>query len=469
MGLFHFEKIIIGTLKKKHADHLDTVSDLLSAMCQCVPKDYDKLLTALKEDGTLNGTCLDSWEVAELKSTKVFCKQCSKYLHKSMLPMATMVQNLDDWFCPYKVTTTDVECPARGRVCPIHGVPLFTSETKVAVENCRDKAQYLTDLLPLEEMYDCILPNPNSKHQPKEHLSKRGESKLESVNDRMSNFVNTGMRADLADSLNLMGTARFNLAIRHKRAFIGIGATTTPDTDTRLAQRRQIPAGWEKVLPFFNHSELQCVNKLAQAVSLASPFPSAEVLQNDTGERFFSQHVSTIKPTSGACNKHGLCSCRECTMTMKAPRAEIVATSTSVIAQAQQKPPVIADLNSNSHQARPPSAQARHANSYDSRLLISDDQPQMLPAGASVPIQMTPVAFQANQTLWMPPFAPAFCQQPFCSYQHHACCSKHGTWMTRRVGRPPHDAHCETRRLQLLHQQPGKERKKLGNNGFNAI
>jgi len=225
LGLFHFEKIIIGTLKKKHADHLDTVSDLLSAMCQCVPQDYDKLLTALKEDGTLNGTCLDSWEVAELKSTKVFCKQCSKYLHKSMLPMATMVQNLDDWFCPYKVTTTDVECPARGRVCPIHGVPLFTSETKVAVENCRDKAQYLTDLLPLEEMYDCILPNPNSKHQPKEHLSKRGESKLESVNDRMSNFVNTGMRADLADSLNLMGTARSNLAIQHKRAFIGIGAT----------------------------------------------------------------------------------------------------------------------------------------------------------------------------------------------------------------------------------------------------
>ena len=32
LGLFHYEKRILGTLKKKHVDHLDAVADLLSAL-----------------------------------------------------------------------------------------------------------------------------------------------------------------------------------------------------------------------------------------------------------------------------------------------------------------------------------------------------------------------------------------------------------------------------------------------------
>jgi len=95
---------------------------------------------------------------------------------------------------------------------------LFTADTKAAVDNCKDKARYLSDPLPLEKMYDKILPNPNSTHQLTEYLSLRGESKLEAFHDRFAHFANCGMRASLADNLNLAGTARYNLFIRHKRS-----------------------------------------------------------------------------------------------------------------------------------------------------------------------------------------------------------------------------------------------------------
>ena len=77
-------------------------------------------------------------------------------------------------------------------------------------------------------MYDKILPNPNSKHGLTEYLSKRGESKLESFHDRQANFANSGMRNSLADNLNLMGTARCNLAICHKRGLIAVANDENP-------------------------------------------------------------------------------------------------------------------------------------------------------------------------------------------------------------------------------------------------
>jgi len=94
------------------------------------------------------------------------------------------VQNLDDWFCKCKVTSFDpTNEPARGRLDPLRMMPLFTAETKIALEACEQKAMCLSDPLPLEEMYDELLPNPNSTHQLTEFLSKRGESKLEAFHD----------------------------------------------------------------------------------------------------------------------------------------------------------------------------------------------------------------------------------------------------------------------------------------------
>jgi len=128
--------------------------------------DYEKLLSALK-DGSLSskGHKCTSDEIADMKGSKIFRKRYSKYLRKQLHSAETIVQNLDDWFCKYKVTSSDPDTrPARGRLDPVRMVSLFTPETKTAVENCKLKAKHLTDALPLKDMCDEIAPNPNSKH-----------------------------------------------------------------------------------------------------------------------------------------------------------------------------------------------------------------------------------------------------------------------------------------------------------------
>jgi hypothetical protein len=115
LGLFHYEKRIISTLRKKHIDYMDALTDLLSALYVYCPQDYERLLTALKE-GTLSqsGKKYTSEEVAALRGTKLFRDRYAKFLRKEMREHQTMVQMLDDWFCKYKVTSSDNSRPGRG-------------------------------------------------------------------------------------------------------------------------------------------------------------------------------------------------------------------------------------------------------------------------------------------------------------------------------------------------------------------
>ena len=178
LGLFHFDQRIIRTLRRKHVDYSQAVTDLLASLYHYYAPDYEKLLTALKE-GKFTKKKYSSEEIAELKAGKLFRERYAKYIRKIINEPQTIAQNLDDWFCKYKVTSSDpINKPAGGRLDPIKQTPLFTVDTKTAVEACKDKAKYLSDRLPLDDMYDKILPSPNSTHQLTEFLSKRGESKL---------------------------------------------------------------------------------------------------------------------------------------------------------------------------------------------------------------------------------------------------------------------------------------------------
>jgi hypothetical protein len=50
-----------------------------------------------------------------------------------------------------------------------------------------------------------------------------------------------------------------------------------------------MPAAWEAVVPYFNHLELQYVNRLAEQAGLSQqqvPFHNVESILEDTGERF---------------------------------------------------------------------------------------------------------------------------------------------------------------------------------------
>jgi len=290
LGLFHCQKRMLSTLRKKHIDFNEAQTHLLSCMYECCPDDYERLLSALK-NGTLSrtGKKHSSDDISDMKRSSKFREQCSKYLRKRLHKPETIIQNLDDWFCRYKVSSSDPENrPARGRLDPIRLEPLFTSDTRPAIDNCKLKAEFLSDPLPLEDMYDKILPNPNSKHQLIEYLSLRGESKLESFHDRFAHFANCGMRASLADNLNLAGTARYNMTIRHKRSMMVSKGSQPQNPMSNPEYQKKIPAGFESVVPYFNHSELWHVNEIAATAGCDIPFPHAEVLPEDNGERFFS-------------------------------------------------------------------------------------------------------------------------------------------------------------------------------------
>ena len=122
----------------------------------------------------------------------------------------------------------------------------------------------------------------------------------------LAHFGNSGMRETLADNLNLTGTARYNLQIRFKLRLV---RSRNPNPYSRA----KIPAAWETVVPYFNHSELSYVNDLAtMAGVLVLPFKDVERLPADNGERFFSEYLLWMKQQKPQHDINDLCLCPTC-------------------------------------------------------------------------------------------------------------------------------------------------------------
>ena len=210
-----------------------------------------------------------------------------------------------------------------------------------------------------------------------------------------------------------------------------------------------------------NHSELAFVNQLARDVGVGSlPFPTAEVLQPDTGERFFSEYLTTVKPAMGKYDENDMCLCRVCIANSTPSRLQsnpppqqqdnnIVAT-TNVACCAGKTMPTnnVRDLNRLQQQKQQQQQQQQQAG-------MAHRQP-------SPPLLINGMSFSQLPSLI--PF-PTVMRQPFLSFQPHqqqiptyyytpdACCAKYRTWLMKRSGRPPHDAHCHVKRNRQQQQQ----------------
>ena len=310
LGLFHFIRRITRTLRTTHMHFNRAINDLLLAIYEIHPVDLEKLLTALK-NGSLNGIEHDDEDIEELQSTKQWRERYGKYLRKLIRLHNTIVTNLSKWFSKYKCTASDGKMPAEGEFDDRTGQTLFTFETKDAVENCKKNARYLQDNLPLDQMYREVKPPANSKHGLSEWISFRGESKLESWHDNVAHFANSGMNRELCDVLNLAGTARYNLTIRHRLK-----------THHATPENEDMPVQWRQEVSFWNQTELAFINKLAQEAGADYvPFVDIEVLPPDNGERFFSEYLQQRKEISTAHPNHLLdtCPCATCTGTRKSP------------------------------------------------------------------------------------------------------------------------------------------------------
>jgi hypothetical protein len=420
LGLFHFIQRIMRTLRKKHVDYFRAINGLLHAVYFYNAQDYERLLAALRA-GTVGGTKYNDDDISYMKSTKTFRQRYDKYLRKEIRSPLVMRSMLDDWFDTYKCSSSGTVRPALGRRDPMTQQTLFTEDTRNAWENCKEKVEYLQDPLPLEEMYFVIKPHPSSPHGLNEYLSRRGESSLESFHLLLAHFANCGMRNSLADNLNLTGTARFNITIRHKMRLVQL------PTD-RVVDRKKMPAAWETVVPYFNHLELQYVNRMAEQAGLSKqqvPFHNVESIVEDTGERFFSEYLEWLNEAKPAFDIMDRCLCDEC---------GVSSTTSNAIALPLHSPNLgrLHGLSTNNH---------------DDIAVAAPPPPRViLPAP---PQQPAIVARQPPPTvIAMPIHHHGFHQQPFASPwmfpQVTYCCERYRVWYNqlRRRGRPPHEIGC---------------------------
>jgi hypothetical protein len=99
------------------------------------------------------------------------CKAPGKILH----PLAMLVANLDQWFVTFKVTAFKGKVPGQGVLNPANGRTLFRPETKVALEEAEKKAQFVADILSLEEIHQPVEALTGAAHSLPRHRCVRGQ------------------------------------------------------------------------------------------------------------------------------------------------------------------------------------------------------------------------------------------------------------------------------------------------------
>ena len=221
LGLFHYMKRSMETLRQGHFQYRDAVVDLRKAVYRYEENSLAGVVKAL-ENGTLSDRAYTAKEIEEMLYTPRFKKNYEQYLMKCIHPADLIVQNLRNWFDRYKCDSSDPDNPGQGRIDPRLKAKLFTPDTKEAINSAISHAGDIQCPTNPIELHHVTQPTKGSKHGLPIILSDMNESKLECFHGKMANFANNGMRNILADFLNAKGTARWNQKIRHYRRLSSI-------------------------------------------------------------------------------------------------------------------------------------------------------------------------------------------------------------------------------------------------------
>ena len=125
-------------------------------------------------------------------------------------------QNLTNWHIWFKVEASKGEPEGKDRLDPKTGYSLFTQDTKLAIQNAKEKAEHISDPDDIETKYRIVKPSKNIKHDLPVYKSQGSESKMESFHPVLANFGSTAWSRDLADALGLSSTAQYNRSIRER-------------------------------------------------------------------------------------------------------------------------------------------------------------------------------------------------------------------------------------------------------------
>ena len=206
---------------------------------------FNKLVKVLKEGKWGHGG--KHWsddEISEANMTSDFKKRFKVYLQKKIHPAETIVHKLQLWFDDFK-----------DRADSLTGKKLFTMDTKRAVEEQKKKATFITDYLPVEDMYMDIQKGAKStsRHDLTKKKCLRCESHVENWHNKQPHFANNNSRQQYADFLNLIGTGETNVEKRHQ-----VWAN-----ETDIEEQADLIRYFAKVPMYYNHSELSVVNQSA--------------------------------------------------------------------------------------------------------------------------------------------------------------------------------------------------------------
>ena len=464
LGLFHYSQRIIKTLRPSHIDYPEAVWDLMTCIYELDQQDMDKLYDALMS-GRMHqqGHKYTHEEIEDLKMNKKFKNRYFKYLKKNIRTPAQIHQRFDNWWNKYKVEASKGKEQGKGRLDPRTRKKLFTPDTKDAIHFQKQNACWIQDPLPTKDMYRVVKQSPNSKHGLVEYSSYRPESKIEAYHDHLGHFANSGMSEDLADALNLAGTARYNVAIRHK-----LWLETLPPHE-----RGKTTLDFEKIPSYWNHTQLNTLNDMANKVGWETkPFPFAKPLPEDNGERFFSQYLHQQKMRIERYPPHrenSRCQCTQCARQPRLSRENRTPPPADCLITAGNggTNPATAPVYINTGQAGTPRPQGYPFP----RATLPQPQPTTPPPPQPFTNMISPVGWTYHQPFFQQPqvappfpmgwpnggnFPPMFPYPVFNPYttkparpklQKEYCCPHFHWWCFHpcRNGRPPHSDWCENK------------------------
>jgi hypothetical protein len=475
LGLWHFVNRIYRTLRENHPDFGKAIAMLQVAIYRIDDVDEGAVMQALL-NGTLNGTKMSWEEINALRGTARWNRNYAKYLKKILYPVTVMIANLDRWFVRFKVTASEGQAPAEGRVNPVNGQALFTPETKPALEEAKKKAQFIMDVLSLEEIYQPVEAPTRAKHSlPRYRCARATESKLESFHADQAMFGNTGMAIGLIDTINHAGLARHNTKIRW-RLWMDLLSS---------AERDAVPFYFRRLVRHYDHSRLQLVNQMARAAGISHDVhKDVRPLPEDNGERFYGDYYLELlerEKSVPVTQDNKRCRCSACSGSLTPLPFQVMSTEPPAAAASTCEEDVWATATNATRNA---TALLVPSNTGIHRAPVKTPQPQLcppisfwppiyyygpayhqLPHPQSLPFVLAhQQQLLANQQQAIVPVVshtsqPRRRRNPKAVVEYQRCCKKYWKYHAvdkpeGRMGAPPHCLDCPVRK-QRRHPNRG--------------
>ena len=299
LGLFHWISRITKFMNKDHIDFYPAIQGLQSC-CYCRNEEDESGVIKSLQDGTMNGHIHTDGEIAQLRSSPKWMRRYGTLIRKVWIQHTVGRLKLNDWWVKYKVDATVGEPAGQGRL--YNGRSLFLSGARSAVRNGTDHLEHLAECEG-GMVYQRLEPPPNARHLLPKFISLKGEGSLEKFHHLCAHFCNMGTRMELADSLMLRGTARYNLRLWWKLLPLGEKYSGTP------AHFRNEPLFW-------NHLELQEINRASAKHGATEPRHSnLRIPDQDNGEKFFGAYLMEQRRRKRVYPRHRTskrCQCSQC-------------------------------------------------------------------------------------------------------------------------------------------------------------